>query len=247
MLPHDMERWKRQIAIPHFGSEAQHRLLKSKVVIFGAGGVGCPAALYLAAAGVGSLVLVDFDTVALDNLNRQILYGLADIGRSKVEAAAARLLDLDSSLKVDIVDKKVNSQDIKKIIKDASFVIDAFDKINDRLSIDKACIENKVAVAHGFAQEFAGESVIVIPGETACLHCIIDNNYPERDITPILGVTAGIIGTYLASAAIKFITNYGKLQAGYRMLWDLSLDQFVSFPLNRRSDCKICGNLNRGG
>jgi len=242
-MPQEIKRWKRQIDLPGFGIEGQIKLKQSRVVVFGVGGVGCATALYLAAAGVGNMVLVDKDVVSLDNLHRQIIYCQDDIGKSKAGIAAARLRAIDPALNIEVVDKHVELNDIRNIVKHASTVVDAFDRIESRLCINQACVEQKVPAVHGFAQEYGGEIVMVQPGVTACLECTLDRDVVEPTEVPIMGVSAGMIGIYLTNMVIKYLTGCGELLAGQRLFWDFYLDQFICFPLERRADCAICNRM----
>ncbi len=171
--------WARQTAIPGFGAEGQKKLQESRVVVLGLGGVGGPAALYLAAAGVGSLVLVDGDCVETSNLNRQILFGSSDLGRSKAHLAAERLLGLNPDLEVEVVDTFVRESDLEPLLKNSQFVLDCFDKNADRLAVNRACMNLGIPAVHGFAQDFSGEIFMVIPGRSSCLACAMDESFPE--------------------------------------------------------------------
>ena len=239
----EMERWQRQIALPEFGIEGQKRLKSSTVVIFGVGGVGSATALYLAGVGVGKLSIVDRDVVSLSNLHRQLIYQNQDIGQAKARVAGARLLAIDPSINIDIVDKSVDLSDIRRIVQGSNLVIDAFDKIDSRLAVNQACVEERLAVIHGFAQEFSGEACLVEPGKTPCLECVLDRSTYEPEATPILNISAGIIGIHLANMAIKYLTGYGELLAGYRYFWDFYFDQFLTLPLLRNPDCVICKHV----
>lgn len=243
LMPQEMERWKRQIALPGFGVDGQSKLQASRVAVFGVGGVGSATALYLAAAGVRNLILVDKDTVSLDNLHRQVIYCQDDIGQPKAAIAARRLRAIDSELNIQVVGKNVNLTDIREIVTNCSMVVDAFDRIGSRLDINQACVEQNIPAVHGFAQEFGGEAILVKPFDTACLECILDRDTYEPVDNPILGVSAGFIGIYLAGITIKYLTGCGEIQAGQRLFWDFFLDQFICFPLVRKVDCVICNRM----
>jgi len=139
--------------------------------VLGLGGVGGPAALYLAAAGIGSLVLVDGDCVETSNLNRQILFGFSDLGRPKAHLAAERLLSLNPDLEVKVVDALVKERDLEPLLKGSQFVLDCFDKNADRLAVNRVCVALGIPVVHGFAQDFSGEIFLAIPGKSSCLAC----------------------------------------------------------------------------
>lgn len=243
LSPQEMERWQRQIALPDFGVEGQVKLKESRVVIFGVGGVGSIAALYLAGAGVGQLTIVDRDVVSLSNLHRQLIYQFKDIGKSKADIAGQRLRAIDPGLNIHSIARYVDLGDIRHIIQDSSLVIDTFDKIDSRLAINQACVEQEITAIHGFAQEYCGETFPVIPGKTACLECVLDRNTYEPEVTPILNVSAGFTGLYTASLALKCLIGYGEIMIGRRYFWDLYFDQFLTMPLLRDSDCEVCKHL----
>lgn len=247
LSPGEMERYSRQTAIAGFGIPAQEKLKQARVVVFGVGGVGSVAALYLAAAGVGHLVLVDRDVVSLSNLNRQVLYRCHDLKEPKAALAEAALLSLNPDLNITGLVQQAGIEEIRAIIKDCSFVIDAFDRIPDRLAINQVCVEQGVAAAHGFVHELAGEIIVVQPKDSPCLHCVLDPGRKEPETVPVLGTAAGVIGIQLANAAIKFLSGYGVVQYGYRLLWDLALDQYLSLKLQRRPDCPACSTTCKGG
>jgi molybdopterin-synthase adenylyltransferase len=236
------EIWARQMAIPGFGAEGQQKLQKSRVVVLGLGGVGGPAALYLAAAGVGSLVLVDGDWVETSNLNRQILFGFSDLGRSKAHLAAERLLGLNPDLKVEVVDTFVRESELEPLLKNSQFVLDCFDKNANRLAVNRTCLNLRIPAAHGFAQDFSGEIFTVIPGKSSCLACAMDESFPELEVTPVMGVTTGMVAASMASAAILFVTGMNDPEAGCRLIYDLVFPGITKVPVLKNPLCAACGN-----
>lgn len=234
--------WSRQIAIPGFGEECQKKLGKSRVAVLGLGGVGGPAALYLAAAGVGSLILVDRDIVEISNLNRQILFSASDIGRQKAAAAAERLQSLNTVLNVKTVADDLKENDLR-LLEGCSFVLDCFDRNIDRLAVNRTCLHFGIPAAHGFAQDFSGEVFTVIPEKSACLACALDERFPEPDVTPVIGVTTGIVGVAMASAAILHLTRIGNPMAGNRLIYDLAFPGVTKVLINKNSRCSACGSL----
>lgn len=240
--PDEVALWQRQIDIPGFGEKAQEALKKSRVVVMGVGGVGSAAALYLACAGVGSLVLVDKDVVSISNLNRQILYGYADIGQKKVQRAYLRLKEIQPYTSLAILGTDVGYEQAKELLKKADYVIDAFDTNQSRLMVNRVCLELSVPACHGFAAELGCEVIEVVPGKTACLACVIDEDFPEQDGCPVIGVTAGLAGIYMALMAIKRLTGMENYKAGCRLIFDLMLDQFLSIPLEKKTECPVCGS-----
>ena len=233
--------WARQTAIPGFGPEGQQRLQESRVVVLGLGGVGGPAALYLAAAGVGSLVLVDGDCVETSNLNRQILFGFSDMGRSKAHLAAERLLGLNPDLRVEVVDAFVRERDLEPLLKNSQFVLDCFDKNADRLAVNRTCMNLGIPAVHGFAQDFSGEIFMAIPGRSSCLACAMDESFPELEVTPVMGVTTGMVAVSMASAAILFLTGMNNPEAGCRLIYDLVFPGVTKVPVLKNPHCPACG------
>ena len=235
------EIWARQMAIPGFGAEGQQRLHKSRAIVLGLGGVGGPAALYLAAAGVGSLVLVDGDCVGTSNLNRQILFGFCDLGKSKAHLAAERLLGLNPDLKVEVVDTFVGERDLEPLLKDSQFVLDCFDKNADRLAVNRTCMNLGIPSIHGFAQDLSGEIFMVIPGKSSCLACAMDESFPELEVTPVIGVTTATVGVSMASFAILFLTGMADPEAGCRLIYDLVFPGITRVPVLKNPRCSACG------
>jgi len=232
--------WSRQIAIPGFGEESQRWLSESKVAVLGLGGIGGPAALYLAAAGVGSLILADRDVVETSNLNRQILFSASDVGRQKATAAAERLKSLNTALLVETVAKELKENDLE-LLEGCDFVLDCFDRNNDRLAVNRACLNFGVPAAHGFAQDFSGEVFAVIPGKSACLACGLDESFPETDVTPVIGVATGMVGVAMASAAILNLTGIGNPMAGHRLIYDLAFPGITKILVKKNLHCPVCG------
>lgn len=234
-------RWRRQIDIPQFGIEAQTKLKESRIAVLGVGAVGGTAALYLAAAGIGSMIIADRDVVELSNLNRQILFKDRDIGCHKAELTAQRLLELNPYMKVDAVVQDIGEKEIGLLIEGCCFVLCCFDKNHSRFPVNSECVRRNIPAVYGFVQNFSGEIITVFPKQSACISCIMDENFPEPEETPVLGVASGIIGIAMASAAIRYITGVGDLMEGYRLMYDLAFPEFIKVPLGRNSACPVCG------
>ncbi len=232
--------WSRQTAIPGFGEKGQQKLSRSRVAVLGLGGIGGPAALYLTAAGVGSILLVDRDVVEITNLNRQILFSASDIGRQKAIAAAERLLSLNAGLNVETVAKGVKENDLK-LLEGCNFVLDCFDRNKDRLAVNRACLRLGIPAAHSFAQDLSGEVFVVIPGKSACLACALDESFPEPDVTPVMGVATGMVGMAMASAAILNLTELGDPMPGHRLIYDLAFPGTTKIFVDKNPHCPTCG------
>ncbi|MDM7912550.1 MAG: HesA/MoeB/ThiF family protein [Methanotrichaceae archaeon] len=233
--------WTRQMAIPGFGEEGQKRLEESRVAVLGLGGVGGPASIYLAAAGVGELVLVDGDVVEASNLNRQILFTFSDLGSPKAQAAAERLLSQNPELRVKAVEKRIKERDLEALLKGCNFVLDCFDRNVDRLAVNRECVRLSKPATHGFAQDFGGEVFTMLPEKSACLACALDEGFPEIKTTPVMGVTTGMIGTAMAATAILSLTGIGDPRAGERLIYDLAFPEIMKIPVERNPLCPACG------
>ena len=240
-------RWSRQLIIPQFGPETQRRLSRARVVIFGVGGVGCPAALYLAAAGIGTLVLVDADVVELSNLNRQILYRTNDLGKSKAEMAAAFLKELDPALNVEIIAAKVGFSEIESLVRSADAVMNGFDINRDRFSVNDACVRRGVFAVHNFVENFSGQLVITVPSGKGCLRCLLDERYPEQKPVPVIGVAAAQAGVLAAAEIICFLGGTGGGKTPRRIFFDLAGKVWTVLPVEQNPGCPACGGGAQNG
>ncbi|HEX3045717.1 MAG TPA: HesA/MoeB/ThiF family protein [Bacillota bacterium] len=239
-------RWKRQIQIPQFGTEAQQRLKESTVAVLGVGAIGGASALYLAAAGIGRLILADRDVVELSNLNRQILFTTDDLGKSKAQLAGKRLQELDPGVETQVVVCDIGEEELPGLLGDCNFVLCCFDKNKSRFLVNWECVRRNLPATYGFAQDFSGELITSLPGKTACLACIMDDSFPEPEETPIIGPASGIVGIAMAAAAIRYLTEIGELMAGYRLVYDLAFPELLKIPLERNPACPVCGRKDLG-
>lgn len=235
----ELERYRRQIAL--FGAGAQERLANARVAIVGAGGLGCPAALYLAAAGIGELRLVDSDVVDRTNLNRQVLHTDRDVGRAKVESAAEKLLAQNPDVRVVATRVTVADENAAGIVGGADLIIDAADNFRVRYTLNRVALRTAVPLVHGAVRGFDGQATTIVPGRTACLECIFPAPPPEESIIPVVGTTAGIIGLVQANEAIKYITGTGDLLTNRLLVWDGRAASMATLPVERQEDCRACG------
>jgi len=234
----EKERYLRQILI--FGHEGQESLKKSHVFIAGCGGLGSPIALYLAAAGVGTLTLVDQDTVVLSNLNRQLLHWSADIGRAKVRSGEEKLRCLNPEISIHAIHGSISSETLSALAKGADIIVDAVDLMETRLILNSYSVRFKVPFVHGAVHGLKGQMMVIMPGETACLQCLV--HHPIRyPVVPVLGVTAGIIGLMEANEVIKLITGIGRVQAGRLVLWDGEQGTIDNLKVTKDPFCPVCG------
>lgn len=240
------ERYAKHLMLEQVGEPGQQKLLSSKVLIIGAGGLGSPAALYLAAAGIGTIGIVDSDKVELSNLHRQIIHRTADLGGEKVKSAENKMREINPDVNVKAYHQRINSSNIRQIIKQYDFIIDASDNFATKFLINDACFFEKIAFSHAGVLRFDGQLMTVLPGETTCYRCIF-NAPPSADAVPpasqagLLGVLPGVIGVLQATEAIKYLLNLGDLLTNALLTYDLLKTEFRKVSFNRNPDCPLCG------
>jgi molybdopterin/thiamine biosynthesis adenylyltransferase len=232
-------RYLRQI--PLIGEEGQDRLARAEVCICGAGGLGSPAALYLAAAGVGTIHLVDGDKVEESNLNRQILHRTATIGHEKVSSARELILALNPGIRVRSSPDWIGEGNAAALIGQADIVIDALDNFEARYVLNREARRVAVPLVHGAVSGFAGQATTVLPSSGPCLQCIIPHP-PPGEVHHVLGAVAGVIGSIQALEAIKYLTGLGELLSGKMLLWDGMRCECDLLTLERDPLCRICGD-----
>ncbi|HEV2387148.1 MAG TPA: molybdopterin-synthase adenylyltransferase MoeB [Candidatus Acidoferrales bacterium] len=239
-------RYSRHLIMPEVGMEGQLKIKAAKVLLVGSGGLGAPLALYLAAAGVGRLGLVDFDRVDFTNLQRQVLFGTGDVGRPKLEAASQRLRDLNPEIQIDTYETQLTSENALEIIRPYDIVADGTDNFPTRYLVNDACVLLGKPNVYGSIFRFEGQaSVFGVPGGP-CYRCL----YPEPPppgLVPscaeggVLGVLPGIVGSLQAMEVLKLITGKGTPLAGRLLLFDALGMSFREVKLRRDRDCPICG------
>jgi molybdopterin/thiamine biosynthesis adenylyltransferase len=241
-----MERYSRHILLPEIGAAGQRRLLSSSVLVIGVGGLGSPAAIYLAAAGVGTIGIVDPDRVDLTNLQRQVVHFTKDLGREKVDSARAKLKAINPEVTVNIYPERLQAATIDRVIQPYDFVIDATDNFTAKFLINDACYFAKKAFSHAGVLGFRGQITTVLPARSACYRCIFKSP-PPRGVVPrgsesgIFGVAPGVIGALQATEAIKYLLGIGTLLTNAMLVYD-SLDMdFQKIDVKRDPECPICG------
>ena len=221
----DLERYDRQIRI--FGVEGQEKLKKAKVAVVGVGGLGSPVAYYLAAAGVGTLLLIDEQTPELSNLNRQILHWEEDIDKSpKPVSAKWKLERFNSDIKVETFVGKLTKDNIKEVLTGVDVVVDCLDNFETRYLLDEFAHKRGIPLVHGAIEGMFGQVTTIIPGKTKCLREIFPKPLKKKENLPILGATAGVIGTIQAAEVVKLITGYGEVLANKLLIIDLAYGSF---------------------
>lgn len=241
-----LERYSRHILLKEVGIEGQERLSRSRVLIIGAGGLGAPAALYLAAAGVGTIGIADFDRVELSNLQRQVIHFTEDVGRLKVNSAAAKMRAINPDINVVGYSEFLSSETITDVIRDYDFVIDGTDNFASKFLINDACVFEKKPYSHGGILRFEGQTITVLPGQSACYRCIFNapppvNSVPTCSQAGVLGAIAGMLGTIQAAEALKFIIGIDGVLSGRLLVFDAKTMDFRTLKVNRKPSCPVCG------
>lgn len=241
-----VQRYSRQLILDQIGGKGQMQLLQSSVLVIGAGGLGSPAALYLAAAGVGTIGIVDSDNVELSNLQRQIIHQTTDIGTAKVDSAKARINALNPETRVLTHRLFLDSQNIQELIRGYDFVIDGTDNFQTKFLINDACCLESKPFCHAGILRFEGQLMTVLAGRSACYRCVF-HQPPPPGLVPscsqagILGVVAGVIGTLQATEAIKYLVGIGQLLTDTILIYDALTASFRKVAVHRRPDCPVCG------
>lgn len=243
-----LERYRRQILLEEIGGAGQRRLLDARVLVIGVGGLGSPAALYLAAAGVGTLGLADADTVDLSNLQRQIIHATADIGRPKVDSAADRIAALNPDVTVRRHHRFLDPGNAAAIVGGYDFVVDGTDSFAAKFLINDACVAAGIAFSHGGVAQFRGQTMTVLPGRSACYRCVFGAPPPEAAgpasaWAGVLGAVAGMLGAIQAAEALKFVTGAGSLLTDALLSVDALELKFRKVPVRRAGGCRACGKL----
>ena len=241
-----IKRYSRHIILEEIGGIGQEKLLSSKVLIVGAGGLGSPAALYLAAAGVGTIGIIDGDKVDTTNLQRQIIHHTSDVGVEKVKSAENKIQAINPDVTVKTYHQLAKADNIARIIRDYDFVIDGTDNFPAKFLINDACYFEKIPFSHAGILRFDGQLITVLPGETTCYRCIF-NSPPPANVVPscsqagVLGVLAGVVGSLQATEAIKYLLGLGKLLTNTLLTYDAFAMNFRTINLKRNQDCPLCG------
>jgi len=241
-----LDRYARNTVVTEIGEAGQEKLLKSRILVVGAGGLGSPACFYLAAAGVGTIGIVDGDVVEISNLQRQILHSTSDLGRPKVVSASETIRGLNSDVNVEIYQERLSPANALGILEEYDFVIDATDSFSSKFFVADACHFAGKPYVHSAVIRFDGELLTVIPGKTTCYRCVF-NEPPAPGLTVppakagVLGVSPGIFGTIQAAEAIKYVLGIGELMTDRLLVYDGLSGRFRDVKVARNHDCPLCG------
>jgi molybdopterin/thiamine biosynthesis adenylyltransferase len=240
------QRYARNIALAQVGEAGQAQLSRSRVLVVGAGGLGSPAALYLAAAGIGTLGLVDDDTVDISNLQRQILYRAADVQKLKVHQAKAALQAFEPDLHVEMHAERLTPANALDIIGRYDFIVDATDTFRSKYLIADACHFARKPYSHAAVLGFDGQAMTVIPGQTTCFRCVFGGPPPPGAVPSsaevgVLGALPGVMGTLQATEAVKYCLRIGSLLTDRLLRYDALAMKFREVRVQKNVDCPLCG------
>jgi len=241
-----IERYSRHIILPEVGGSGQQKMLEARVLLLGAGGLGSPAAYYLAAAGIGNLGIVDFDQVDLSNLQRQIIHSTERIGMLKTESAKITIEALNPDVNVTLYNEKMDSSNIMSLIKDYDYVVDGSDNFPTRYLVNDACVMKNKTLIHGSIYRFEGQVTVFKPGDGPCYRCLYPEPPPPGMVPNcqeggVLGVLAGVIGNLQVVEVLKLILGIGKPLVGKLLIYDALNTEFRNLRLRRDVNCPMCG------
>ncbi len=239
-------RYQRHLSLAEIGAAGQEKLKSARVLIVGAGGLGSPAALYLAAAGCGTLGLVDFDRVEVSNLQRQVLFDTGALGQPKAEAGRARLAALNPEIRVVAHALELRAANVRAVLADYDLAIDGSDRLSTRYLVNDACVLLGRPLISAAIHRFEGQLMTYVPGRGPCYRCLFpqaaDGVVANCAEAGVLGVLPGVLGTLQATEAIKLITGVGTPLAGRLLTYDALELRFQEFRVERRRDCAVCGD-----
>jgi molybdopterin/thiamine biosynthesis adenylyltransferase len=225
--------------LPEIGAVGQEKLGEARITIIGAGGLGSPVSLYLCAAGVGHLRLIDDDTVSLSNLNRQILHSEADIGRAKVDSARDRLTALNSGIDLECLGLRLGEATLERCLAGSHLIIDCLDNFPARYLVNDFCFKHRLPFLYAGVRGWEGRLALLLPGITPCFRCLVPSA-PDPEQLPVIGVTPGVIGSLVALEAIKFVLSIGTSLVGQLLIFDGLRQLFRLISLEGDPHCPCC-------
>lgn len=249
MDDHQLLRYSRHVLLPEIDIQGQERLLSSRILVVGLGGLGSPAAMYLASSGIGHLIFCDDDTVDLSNLQRQILHRTPDIGRRKTESAASVLQSMNPDLHYEWIDRRLDEDELTKIVERVDLVLDCTDNLSTRFLINRVCVSTKTALVSGAVIRFEGQIAVFDPARanSPCYNCLYPDTDEAIDSCSRNGVVAplpGVIGSMQALEAIKYLVQPESVLTGHLLIFDAWRLEWNRLRLRRNPDCPTCGLIN---
>ena len=246
LSPADLARYSRHLALREIGVQGQEKLKAARVLLVGAGGLGSPAALYLAASGVGTIGVIDNDRVDVSNLQRQVLYDTQSVGRPKADAAKERLLGLNPEIELVSHPVELRASNVREIFSRYDVVLDGTDRFNTRYLTNDACVILRKPLVSAAIHRFEGQAMTYVPDRAPCYRCLFpeppaDGLVPNCAEAGVLGVLPGVMGTIQATEAIKLIVGIGAPLLGRLLTYDALEMRFGEFRFTRRPDCAVCG------
>ena len=238
LTKNELKRYERQVRI--LGEAGQERLKNARVFVAGAGGLGSPISIYLAAAGIGRIRIVDHEKVELNNLNRQILHRDEDIEKEKAASARERLKKINPDIRVEAISEMMDDSNVLELVDGCDAIVDGLDNFHTRYLLNRAAIAKGIAFFHGAINGLYGQATTIIPGKTACLRCIFPEP-PSPATFPALGATCGVIGCIQATEVIKYFARTGSLLENRLLLWDGLNGRIEEIELERNPGCIDCG------
>ena len=238
----ELERYNRQMRMGGWGETTQQKLKGSRVFIAGAGGLGSPAAIYLAVAGVGHITICDSDSPELTNLNRQILHDHTRIGMNKATSGKRTLELQNPDISITAVTDRITARNVDDLVGEAEVILDCLDNYPARFLLNETAIRKRVPLVHGSVWGMEGRLAFLRPPETPCLRCLFAEA-PPAEVFPVLGATPGVIGCLQALETIKFLTGIGRNLEGRLLVWDGNQMEFRHYKVRKDPNCEACGGL----
>jgi len=238
LTENELKRYERQIRI--FGVDGQERLKNAKVFVAGAGGLGSAISIYLAAAGIGRIRIVDHEKIELSNLNRQILYCDEDVGREKAASAEEKLKKINPDVSLEAISETIEENNVLELVDDFDLIVDAMDNFHTRYLLNRTAIVKNIPFFYGAINGLYGQATTIIPGKTACLRCI----FPEPPLSmtfPVVGATCGVIGCIQVTEIVKYIVKMGSSLENRLLLWDGLNAKIDEIEIERNPSCEDCG------
>lgn len=239
----ELERYDRQIRIFSFGVEGQRKLKSSTVLVAGLGGLGCPASLYLAASGIGRLILVDKERVELSNLNRQILHWSPDIGKLKIQSVAEKIIKLNPNVNVEPLALEISEDNVDDLVKKVDIVVDGMDNYKTRFLLNDACVMQGKPFVHAAVYGLEGQLLTVLPGKGPCLRCVFPSEPPHQTMVPALSATPGVMAALEVMEVVKLIVGLGKPCSDKLLIFDGYEMRFHEVGVESSPNCPVCSKL----